>query len=241
MLFRSGIPQEQEQEAMAQTIVQLIQDIFHLKAKMISEQYGGQDFGKVVCCRFIYKGKEKKRWEVILIYEEQLLLKIMSGILNMDYPKIDDMAINVGRYISRQFMERVRESFPALEKFELDKESLLTYDQLQESFEREHPSCSLLFDAGAGYFAFCAMNADSVHGKNIPAINPDNAMDMVNQYIIMENKEWEEQKKKILVVDDSEFMLKKMAQLLEKDYNVLEASSSVAAIQIGRASCRERV
>ena len=226
-----GIPQEQEQEAMAQTIVQLIQDIFHLKAKMISEQYGGQDFGKVVCCRFIYKGKEKKRWEVILIYEEQLLLKIMSGILNMDYPKIDDMAINVGRYISRQFMERVRESFPALEKFELDKESLLTYDQLQESFEREHPSCSLLFDAGAGYFAFCAMNADSVHGKNIPAINLDNAMDMVNQYIIMENKEWEEQKKKILVVDDSEFMLKKMAQLLEKDYNVLEASSSVAAIQ----------
>lgn len=226
-----GIPQEQEQEAMEQTIIQLLQDIFHLKAKMISEQYDGQDFGKVVCCRFVYKGKEKKKWEVILVYEEQLLLKIMSGILNMEYPKIDDMAINVCRYISRQFMERVRESFPALEKYELEKESLLTHEQLQDSFEREHPSCSLLFDAGAGYFAFCAMNANSVQGKSISAINPENAMDMVNQYIIMENREWEEQKKKILVVDDSEFMLQKMTQLLEKDYNVLGASSSVAAIQ----------
>lgn len=226
-----GIPHEQEQEAVKQTVIQLIQDIFHLKGKMISEQYDGQDFGKVVCCRFVYKGHEKKKWEVILVYEEQLLLKIMSGILNMEYPKIDDMAINVCRYISRQFMERVRESFPALEKYELEKESLLTYEQLQDSFEREHPSCSLLFDAGAGYFAFCVMNADSVQGKSVSAINPDNAMDMVNQYIVMENREWEGQKKKILVVDDSEFMLQNMTRLLEKDYNVLGASSSVAAIQ----------
>ena len=153
------IPKEREQEAMEQTVIQLIQDIFHLNAKMISEQYGGQDFGKVICCRFIYRGQEKKKWEVILIYEEQLLLKIMSGILNMDYPKVDDMAINVSRYISRQFLERVRESFPALEMFELEKESLLTHEQLLDSFDREHPACSLLFDTGVGYFAFCGCDA----------------------------------------------------------------------------------
>lgn len=225
------IPKEREQEAMEQTIIQLIQDIFHLNAKMISEQYGGQDFGKVICCRFIYRGQEKKKWEVILIYEEQLLLKIMSGILNMDYPKVDDMAINVSRYISRQFLERVRESFPALEMFELEKESLLTHEQLLDSFDREHSTCSLLFDTGVGYFAFCAMNADSIHGKISSSINPDNAMDMVNQYLVMERKEWDEQKKRILVVDDSDFMRKNMVRLLENDYNVIEAGSSVSAIQ----------
>lgn len=105
----TNIPHEGEQEAMEQTIIQLIQDIFHLNAKMISEQYEGQDFGKVICCRFIYRGQDKKKWEVILVYEEQLLRKIMSGILNMEYPKIDDMAINTCRYISRQFIERIRE------------------------------------------------------------------------------------------------------------------------------------
>lgn len=225
------IPQDFEQDAMEQTIIQLIQDIFHLKAKVVSSQYDGQDFGKVICCRFIYRGEEKKKWEVILVYEEQLLLKIMSGILDVDYPKIDDMAINVSRYISRQFLERVRENFPMLELFELEKESLLTHDQLLESFEREYPSCSLLFDSGFGYFAFCAMSADSIHGKISSAINHQNAMDMVNQYLVMENKEWEEQKKKILIVDDSDFIIKRMHELLDEDYTVIEANSSMSAIQ----------
>ncbi len=227
----ANIPRESEMEAMEQTVVQLIHDIFHLNAKMISEQYEGQDFGKVVCCRFIYKGKEKKKWEVILVYEEQLLLKIMSGILNMDYPKVDDMAVNVSRYISRQFSERVRKNFPALEPFELEKESLLTHEQLLDSFWREHPSCSLLFDTGSGYFAFCAVAADSVHEEIVQTINHQNAINMVNQYLLMENKEWEKPKKKILVVDDSEFLLKNMTKLLGKDYNVIAADSSVSAIQ----------
>lgn len=226
-----SIPHEKEQEAMEQTIIQLIQDIFHLKAKMISEQYGGQDFGKVVCCRFLYMGREKKKWEVILVYEEQLLLKIMGGILNMEYPKIDDMAINVSRYISRQFLERIRESFPALEFFELEKENLLTYEQLNDTFEREHPSCSLLFDTGAGYFAFCAISADSIHSQIASSINHQNAMNMVNQYLVKEDKEWKEQKKRILIVDDSDFMRKKILRLLENDYKVIEANSSVSAIQ----------
>lgn len=224
------IPDVGEHEALEQTIVQIIQDIFHLNAKMISEQYGGQDFGKIICCRFIYRGQDKKKWEVILVYEEQLLLKIMSGILNMEYPRIDDMAINVSRYISRQFIERVRESFPALELFELEKESLLTGEQFAESFEREQPSSSLLFDTGVGYFAFCASSVTSVYGKSSFFIDSQNAVDMVNQYLVKEKKEWEEQKKRILVVDDSDFMRKRMVQLLETDYTVIEVASSASAI-----------
>ena len=227
----ANIPYIGERDAMEQIIIQLIQDIFRLKAKMISEQYGGEDFGKVICCRFIYRGQEKKKWEVILIYEEQLLLKIMSGILNIEYPRVDAMAINICRYISRQFIERIRESFPALETFELEKEILLTHEQLLDSFEREHPSCSLLFDTKAGYFAFCAITADSLRGKMTSAINDQNAIDMVNQYLVKEKKEWEEQKKRILVVDDSDFMRKRMAQLLENDYAIIEAGSSASAIQ----------
>lgn len=227
----TDIAHESEHEALEQVIVQLIQDIFHLNAKMISEQYDGEDFGKVICCRFIYRGQEKKKWEVILIYEEQLLLRIMSGILNIEYPRIDDMAVNVSRYISRQFVERINESFPALELFELEKESLLTHEQLLDLFERDHPTSSLLFDTGTGYFAFCVIDGNPVQGRIASSINHQNAMDMVNQYLVKENKEWEEQKKRILVVDDSDFMRKRMVSLLAKDYKVIEAGSSASAIQ----------
>lgn len=227
----TDIPYEGERDALEHTIRQLVQDIFHLKAKMISEQYIGQDFGKDICCRFIYRGQEKEKWEITLVYEEQLLLKIMSGILNTEYKKVDDMVINVSRYLSRQLLERVRESFPQMDLANLEKESLLTHAQLVESFERMRPSCSLLFDTRAGYFAFCATTAESMRGKITSSINNKNAMNIVNEYLVSEKAAWKEQKKKILVVDDSDFMRSSMVKLLEGKYRVLEANSSVAAIQ----------
>lgn len=155
------IPHEKEKEALEQAVIQLIYDIFNMKANMISEQYAGEDFGKVVCCRFIYCGQQREKWEITLVYEEHLLLRIISDILNTQYTRVDDMVINVTRYISRQFLERIRES-SSIDLFKVEKESLLTYEQLVESFGRSTPSCSLLFDTGNGYFAFCANSSESI-------------------------------------------------------------------------------
>lgn len=218
------IPHEEEKDALGQTIIQLIDDIFHLNAKMISEQYTGENFGKVVCCRFTYSSQKKEKWEITMIFEENLLLKIISDILNTQYSRVDDMVINVTRYISRQFLEKIRESFPTIDLFDLVKESLLTYEQLVESFERTTPSCSLLFDTGEGYFAFCASTSDSMRGKIVPNIDPNNAMDAINDFLAKDRK-------RILVVDDSDFMRARIAKLLIGDYKVAEANSSISAIQ----------
>ena len=227
----ANIPHEKEKDALEVTIIQLVQEIFHLKAKMISEQYAGEDFGKMVCCRFTYSGVNKEKWEVTLVYEEQLLLKIIGGVLNAEYPKVDDMVINVTRYISRQFLERVRESFPTIDLLELEKESLLSHEQLVNSFERQQPACSLLFGTGEGYFAFSAATADSIRGKIATTIDPKNAMDAVKEYLVQESARPEERRTKILVVDDSDFMRSRMVKLLAADYDLIEASSSISAIQ----------
>lgn len=225
------IPHEKESEIMGQTIIQLLQEMFQLHARMISEQYAGENFGKVICSRFVYRGAKKEKWEITLVFEEALLLKIVGTIFNAEYKKVDEMVINIGRYISRQFMERVRESFPTLDLFELEKENLLTHEQLLDSFERVSPSCSLLFDTGEGYFAFCASSSDSIRGKIESGINHENAIDAVKQYLVNENTEWKKQKKKILVVDDSELVRKKIVSLFEGDYEVTEVGSSISAIQ----------
>lgn len=146
----------------------------------------------------------------------------------MQYPKVDDMAINIIRYISRQFLERLRETFPSLDLFELKKEALMTHEQLLNSFERVHPPCSLLFSTGVGYFAFCASSSDSMRGKILPSINADNAIDSIKEYL---NKE-EAPKRQILLVDDSDFMRARIVKLLSEDYNVIEAASSISAIKM---------
>lgn len=228
---RIDLPHEEEKEALETTVIQLIKEMFHLKAKLISEQYAGEDFGKVVCCRFSYRGEKKEKWEVTLVFENRLLLKVISGILNAEYPKVDDMVLNVTRYLSRQFLEKIRESFPTIDLLHLEKECLLTHEQLVNAFGREQPTCSLLFDTGEGYFAFSAAAADSIRGKISPVINHQNAMNVIKEYLVTEKAEQEVRKHKILVVDDSDFMLTRMTKLLSENYDLIEASSSISAIK----------
>lgn len=226
------IPQGKEKDALEATIIQLIWEMFHLKAKMISGQYAGEDFGNVFCCQYSYCGAQKERWEVTLVYEDRLLLKIISNILNAEYPKVDDMVLNVARYLSRQFLEQIRERIPAIDLLTLENECLLTHEQLLNSFRREHPSCSLLFSTGEGYFAFSAVSAEPFSGKIVSEINHQNAMNAVKEYLVKENAEQESRRHKILVVDDSEFMLSRMRQLLADKYDLLESDSSISAIKI---------
>lgn len=226
-----NIPHEEEKEALESAIIQLTQEMFHLEAQLISEQYAGEDFGKIICNRFFYRGKQKEKWEVTVVFEERLLLQIISGILNTEYKRIDDMVINVIRYLSRQLLEKLRESFPALDLLELEKECLLTHEQLLNSFEREQPVCSLLFHTKDGYFAFSAAAKDSLRGKLASVVDPQNAMAAVKEYLAKEREESSSEKLKILVVDDSEFMRSRIVKLLEESYDLTEAGSSISAIK----------
>lgn len=226
------IPHGKEKDALETTIIQLVQEMFQLKAKMISGQYAGEDFGNVFCCRFVYSGENKERWQITLVFEDRLLLKIVSNILNTEYPKVDDMVLNVTRYLSRQFLEQIRERIPAFDLMTLEDESLLTHEQLLKSFEREHPDCSLLFGMREGYFAFSAVSAEPLSGKIVSEINHHNAINAVKEYLVKENEEQESRRHKILVVDDSEFMLARIRQLLADKYDILESNSSISAIKI---------
>lgn len=70
---------------------------------------------------------------------------------------MNDMLLNAVRYTARQFVERIKEHFSSADMYEMKEENLLSYEQLQKIFRRERPQSSLLFDTGAGYFAFCVM------------------------------------------------------------------------------------
>lgn len=222
----TNISSEQELDALEQTLVQLGKDVLQLKAKVINRQYGGEDIGKTFCYRFVYHGNNKERWEIIWGIEEGLLLKVVSDLMGTQYLKVDDMVINITRYIARQLIEKTRECFPHLDEFELEGESLLTHDQLAATFDRVPPFCSLLFDTGAGYFTFSVFSASAEKGKIVSPINAQNATGQIRKYL-----QGEMRKKQILIVDDSDFMRSNLIRLLGEDYDVLESNSSIAAIK----------
>lgn len=227
----ADIPHEEEMEALKQAIIQIFDDIFHLKAKVINESYGGEDFGKVICSRFLYREQNGEKWEMLLIFEERLLLKTISEILNTQYQKINDMVVNIARYLSRQMLEKIRERIPSIDLHELEKESLLTYEQLINAFEREHPSCSMLFSTESGYFAFCATNSDSIRGRIATSIDSRNAMQEISKFLGKGSTTKGDAKKKILLVDDSDFVRSWIMGMLGEDYEISESNSSLSAIK----------
>ena len=137
--------------------------------------------------------------------------------------------MNVTRYTARQFVDRIRKHFPAAELYEVKDENLLTYTQFQNAFEKHTPQCSLLFDTGEGYFAYCVMAPHLLEKEKVgPSIKAENAIFEIQKYL---DNNTEYHKKRILVVDDSMVIQKAMQDLLSKDYRVVLANSGVSAIR----------
>lgn len=224
---------EEEQAVMGQVIVSQLHSMFLLNPQQISNCYGGEKFGNGIYYRLIYETEEKKRWEFFLIFEEQLIVSTIGGVLDAKAKAIDALIMNAARYTARQFIEYIKEHFPSLADVEIKEEQLLNYEQFQRIFEKHKPQCSLLFDTGKGYFAYCMTTSDTFEGESGASIVMENAMDKVEKYLSHNKAEraTASEKKKVLLVDDSEFMLMMLHQLLEEDYEVVTATSGLSAFR----------
>jgi len=79
-----------------------------------------------------------------------------------------------------------------------------------------------LFDTGKEYFAYCMITTDVFIGEEGVSLITEDAMANVTKYL-NQNKTQKDAingKKKVLVVDDSEFMLKMMQKLFSEAYEV---------------------
>lgn len=230
--WESLLPEE-EQAVMAQTIANLLHKMFQLDPKLISNCYGGEKFGDGIYYRIIYSTKEKKRWEFYLIFEQQLIVSTIGSVMDTKSEAVNVMLMNAARYVARQLVERVKGYFPSSDKFEIKEEQLLTYEQFQKVFEKQSPQFSLLFDTGKGYFAYCVAATDILQPEGGVSIITENAMTEVGRYLSQNNVEITEisHKKRVLVVDDSEFMLRAINDLLRSDYEVITVNSGLAAIR----------
>ena len=125
-------------EALKKVIIQLVFDLFHLESHMVSDAYGGEKFGEGVYYRLVYgTDQTEQRMEVILAFEEKLLINTVGRILGIQTNKLDNMLIHAARYTARQFVGRMMECFPAEESYELREENLLTYEQFKKIFEEQ--------------------------------------------------------------------------------------------------------
>ncbi|MCI8798806.1 response regulator [Acetatifactor muris] len=221
---------EEEQAAMKKTIIQHLHDLFQLEARVISESYSGEKFGNGIYYRLVYGSDKGERWEFLLVFDEKLLVSTVGNLVDSDAEKVNVMMMNAARYISRQFVERIMSHFSTDGQVEIVEENLLPYKQFERVFERHNPQSSLLFDTGKGYFAYCMLAPHMLEDTPGMPLKAANVMDEIQKYL-RENEKEKAGKKKILVVDDSAVVLQFMKELFDKDYEITQAQSGVAAIR----------
>lgn len=174
---------DEEQAIMGQTIVSKLHSMFQLDSKLISNCYGGEKFGDGIYYRLIYTTKEKKRWEFFLIFEEQLIVSTIGGVLKTKSGAISVMLMNAARYTAKQLVEHLKLHFSQLAQATIKEEQLLSYEQFQKVFDKHSPQFSMLFDTGKGYFAYCMTTVDMVPSENGVSIITENAMVEVEKYL----------------------------------------------------------
>lgn len=224
---------EEEQAVLGQAIASQLHNMFRLNPQIISNCYGGEKFGDGIYYRLIYKTTQNKLWEFFLVFEEQLIISTIGSVLDTKAKAVNAMLMNATMYTARQLIEYIKEHFPSLEGAKVQKEQLLNYEQFQKIFDKTSPQSSLLFDTGKGYFAYCMTTTDVYTNENGTTILTENAMAKVEKYLNQNRsaKAMTKSKKKILVVDDSEFMLQMMEQLFGNEYEVSTATSGLSAFR----------
>lgn len=222
---------EEEQFVVKGTIIRLIRQMFQLKAEVVSECYGGEKFGKGIYYRLNYSSKNGKQQDMILVFEEKLLVHTIGKLIGDSSGKLNTVILNAARYTVRQFVESIQKHFPSEAEYRMESEHLLTYEQFQRILERQLPQYSLLFDTGEGYFAYCAMTPRLLKEIKPGLAQEEHTMTDIDKYIRRNERENMLQKKKLLVVDDSDTVQLAMKGLLQEDYQITMVSSGAAAIR----------
>lgn len=223
-----NLPSEEVISALEHTIMKIVNDMFRLDIRIVSDNYSGEDFGKTIYYRMSYSSEEGQKWDVILIFEESLLLNTVGQMLGIHFKKVDALVINATRHISLQFMDSIRGSFPTMASFQIERESLLTHEQFVKRFHDQTPECSFLFNTGEGYLGFCILAPGKPHQEAELDLTPRNMIEDVKKYL---DREKSKKRKQILVVDDSDVIQQSMKKLLLRDYDIALAGSAGSAIQ----------
>lgn len=88
-------------------------------------------------------------------------------------------------------------------------------------------------NTGKGYFAYCMTSSDQLESTDGAEMIADDAMKEVQKSLNQHGKEQvaAAPRKKLLIVDDSDFILRTMQDLFAADYDVATARSGMSAIR----------
>ncbi|MCI8484287.1 MAG: bacteriohemerythrin [Lachnospiraceae bacterium] len=148
-------PAEEEVVNLENVVIQGMKEVFDVNLWVVSEKYKGEDFGNGIYYRLNYVSQKGKKVQIVLAFEEQLILNTIGQTLDVQVKKVTKMTVDATKEFAQLLMHRIGQHFQSQEKYELVKDNVLNDEQYRKMFLDRYPDYPLLFDTGKGYFAFC--------------------------------------------------------------------------------------
>ncbi len=131
-----------------------MQDILQVEAKLVMDDYKGQNIGKGFYCRLLYDIDNGGKVQLLLGVEEQLVLKAVGLVLMASPTKRTAMVNAAALQIFEQLFRHMGRLFRSEASYSITSDDMLTRDQFRADFMKGYP-CRLLFSTRLGYFIFC--------------------------------------------------------------------------------------
>lgn len=151
---RKGFDLSSQIPVISRVVDRTMQEMFMVEAKLVNEEYKGQNIGKGFYCQRCYDTDKGTRVQFLVGMENPLMLR---GINLLSGEKVEGEA-KVGPEDALQvfdlLFQKVGRLFRVETACEFDKENLLTRDGFRANFMKGYP-CSLLFNSRLGYLVFC--------------------------------------------------------------------------------------
>ena len=80
---------EEEQALMGQTIASLLHSMFRLDSRLISNCYAGEKFGDGIYCHLVYSGRDNRKGDFFLLFEEPLIGSTIGNIMEANSEATD--------------------------------------------------------------------------------------------------------------------------------------------------------
>ncbi len=145
---------ESVNNALKESLIRVVWEVFGLKSHIFSEYYGGENFGRTVNYIIYYITPEKNPIWIVLSMEERLILGTIGKILG--YDKINNTLLSATKLMAQQILHRIS-SYLQYEDgaFTMKKDYLIGDDAMKQLFTKRNPQYSLLLDTEEGCVALC--------------------------------------------------------------------------------------
>ena len=149
---------KEEFQALEEAVSRIMKTMMGIAPRLVSEHYGGEDFGKGIFIRQIYRSKTNERIQIFLAFEERMVLETFGEVLGRKLPRVDQTVLYAVNQVAKMLVKRVYQHCEGLGAHQLEKENVLSHEQLLKEFDKGPLYYSLLYDGeGKGYFAFSVM------------------------------------------------------------------------------------